>query len=432
MDDLKKIAQNTIKALQAEGADKAQCTAAVSEKREFNVDGGEFSLFRTLFDKSLSLMAIKGNKKGNIAINRFDDEAVSAAIKDCIAVAESAGEDDAWDIAPKQEDKNVVQGAPEADVDLLFSRTKELLENINDMFPKIMVEQLVVSHEKTNKVYCNTSGSSFDITNGIYEVSVMFSGHEGEVASSFFGSGVVTDSLDRPFIELGTIKKDLSDVEQQIHQKPFEGKFTGTILLTPGCLGSFISSIVGNFASDGVLLDGTSLWKNKLNEKVADERLTIHVRPDDSRIVCPEVYTTEGFLSEGYDLIEKGILKQFKLSLYVANKTGHTRAKNSAFSCVIEPGDTAYEDMVKGIKKGIIVGRFSGGNPGTNGEFSGVAKNSFLVEDGRITGAVSETMINGNLADILTNLVAISKETVCDGMDVLPYMAFDGVVISGK
>ncbi len=432
MDDVKKIAQGTIEALQAEGAEKAQCTALVSEKREFNVDGGEFSLFRTLFDKSLSLMAIKGHKKGNIAINRFDDEAVAAAVKDCIAVAESASEDEAWDIAPKQEDRKVVQGAPEADVDLLFSRTKELLKDINERFPKIIVEQMIVSHEKTNKVYCNTSGSVFDVTDGVYEVSVMFSGHEGEVASSFFGSGVITADLDTPFIELGTLKKDLADVEQQIHQKPFEGKFTGTILLTPGCLGSFISSIVSNFASDGVLLDGTSLWKNKLDTKVADERITIHIRPEDDRIVCPEVYTNEGFLSEGYDLIQKGVLKQFKLSLYVANKTGHPRAKNSAFSCVIEPGDTSYEDMVKNIKKGIIVGRFSGGNPGTNGEFSGVAKNSFLVEDGKITGAISETMINGNLADILNNLVAISKETVCDGMDVLPYMAFDGIVISGK
>ena len=55
-------------------------------------------------------MAIKGHKKGNIAINRFDDEAVAAAVKDCIAVAESASEDEAWDIAPKQEDRKVVQG----------------------------------------------------------------------------------------------------------------------------------------------------------------------------------------------------------------------------------------------------------------------------------------------------------------------------------
>ena len=61
-----------------------------------------------------------------------------------------------------------------------------------------------------------------------------------------------------------------------------------------------------------------------------------------------------------------------------------------------------------------------------------MAKNSFLVEDGQIKGAVSETMINGNLAELLNNLISISRETVEDGYSVLPYMAFDKVVISGK
>jgi len=88
--------------------------------------------------------------------------------------------------------------------------------------------------------------------------------------------------------------------------------------------------------------------------------------------------------------------------------------------------------MIKNIKKGIIVGRFSGGNPGPNGDFSGIAKNSFLIEDGEIKGAVSETMINGNLAEMLQNVVAVSKETIADGNCVLPYVAVDKIVISGK
>lgn len=98
----------------------------------------------------------------------------------------------------------------------------------------------------------------------------------------------------------------------------------------------------------------------------------------------------------------------------------------------MEGGDTPYADMIKNVKRGIIVGRFSGGQPGSNGEFSGVAKNSFLVEDGEIKGAVTETMINGNLADMLKNIISISKETVEDGTSVLPYIAVDGIVIAGK
>ena len=88
--------------------------------------------------------------------------------------------------------------------------------------------------------------------------------------------------------------------------------------------------------------------------------------------------------------------------------------------------------MLASIDKGLFVGGFSGGNPGANGEFSGVAKNSFLIENGKIKCAVTETMINGNLADILQNITAVSKEQLCDGSAVVPYIAASGVVISGK
>ena len=95
-------------------------------------------------------------------------------------------------------------------------------------------------------------------------------------------------------------------------------------------------------------------------------------------------------------------------------------------------GGKSLEDILAGIEKGLLIGGFSGGQPGTNGEFSGVAKNSFLIEHGRVTRAVTETMINGNLGDMLQNVRGISKETDDSGLFSLPYLAVDGIVISGK
>ncbi|MBP5256422.1 MAG: TldD/PmbA family protein, partial [Clostridia bacterium] len=133
-----------------------------------------------------------------------------------------------------------------------------------------------------------------------------------------------------------------------------------------------------------------------------------------------------------FNIIEKGVLNGHMLGLYVANKTGRPVVRSEFGAVVIEGGDISLDDMIKGVDRGIIVGSFSGGAPGTNGEFSGVAKNAFLVENGRISGAVSEVMINGNLGQIFGNISAISRETVCDGGSVLPYMAFPHVVVSGK
>ena len=190
--------------------------------------------------------------------------------------------------------------------------------------------------------------------------------------------------------------------------------------------------LIGNYISDGVIIDGTSLWLDKVGEQVASDKLTISKKPFDERIVGGERGTQDGFRAEDVILIEKGVLKTHSLSLYAANKTGRPVVKNTGWSLVVEPGDKSLDDIVKSVDKGLIMGGFSGGQPGANGEFSGVAKNSFYVENGEVKYAVSETMVNGNLGEIVKNIRDISKEIVCNGNSVIPYIAVDGVIISGK
>ena len=87
MEDIRLIAEKTKKALLDAGAQKAQLTVSETETHEFNVDGGEFSLFRTLFDRGLAITAYKDNKKGSIAVNRLDDDSIRNAARDCIMSA---------------------------------------------------------------------------------------------------------------------------------------------------------------------------------------------------------------------------------------------------------------------------------------------------------------------------------------------------------
>ncbi len=432
MDKLYILTEKIIEKLKAAGADMAYCTAESGETREFNVDGGEFSLFRTLFDNSLTITAFIGGKKGTVGLNSFEDDKVDEAVLNCIAAAESSEPDPAWALAPDSGERYFKKGAVEPDLNGLFDRSAELVETIKRDFPLIVVEQMIVTHENSHSVYRNTNGAVYTTDAGYYNFDLMFSAHEGEQGSSFFSSGVICDDLDRPVIELGSIKRDFEDVQKQIYTKPTEGKFVGTMLLSPGCLADFMGSIVGKFASDTTILEGTSIWKDSIGEQVADERISVSFAPGAEGIVCGQSYTTEGFVAEDFDFIKDGKLESFLTSLYISNKTGVARAKNGGGSMVIGAGDKSLDEIIAGIEKGILVGRFSGGDPAQNGDFSGVAKNSFLIENGKITCAASETMIAGNLAGMLKNLVAISKERVYDGYSILPYAAFDGITVSGK
>jgi PmbA protein len=105
---------------------------------------------------------------------------------------------------------------------------------------------------------------------------------------------------------------------------------------------------------------------------------------------------------------------------------------NPGGAYVVESGDKSFDEIVKATKRGIVVARFSGGRPSRSGDFSGVAKNSYYVENGEIKYPVSETMISGNLYDMFNNIIDISKERVSFGMAILPWVAASGVTISGK
>lgn len=432
MKEIKKTTGYVEDLLKESSVDKYAFSLFQKETREFNADLGDFSLYRTVFSNGVTVTVYKDSKMGTKAGNDFSDEALKTTVDEAVLSAQSAVEDPAHDIAPKQDAEVFNCGCYEPDIDKFFSRVEELLSDIKAQYPKVKILNVYASHTKAHSLYKNSNGTNFEKLGGSYSVTLEFSGNDGENTTGLDYASLTVSSLDEPFINLGSFRVHLESAQNQLNLTSFDGKFEGTVLFTPDCFAEFVSFIEQNYVSSSVILDGTSLWKDKIGQLVADPRITISMNSSDPRIVEGEVYTSDGYRTQDVDIIKDGILKNHLLSLYVANKTGRPVTKNSSFDLVVKAGDTAYEDIVKSIDRGLLVGGFSGGQPGTNGEFSGVAKNSYYIEDGKIKGAVSETMINGNLGEMLNNVKAISKEVVCDGSMVLPYVAVNGIVISSK
>ncbi len=433
MDKIMKLARDILDEAKKQGADYSQCSVSESEKKEFNVDGGRFSLMRTLYNRNVTITVLKDQRKGTVQVNRFDADTVKAAVQDALNAAESGKPDPAWEYARGPIEKDFVEGQPECDTDKLFERTKELLETIGKRHPKILMEQMITSHDSGRIVYANTNDVTYRSHWGAYSFSLMYSGHEGEKSTSFYGSDVTLKKLDKPVIDCGFIERDLAMVEKQLDPKPLEGKFTGPVVLAPYALSEIVLwTIMGNFVSDSCLIDGTSIWKDKLGETVADPRFSMSFEPFSDDVVVPSRYTGEGYPTENFDLIKDGKLVSFCLSQYGANKTGGKRAGNDGSNMTVRSGDKTLEEIIAGIDKGILVMRFSGGSPAPSGEYSGVAKNSFLIENGQISSALTETMISGCVPDMLKHIREISSDTLKDGNGSMPFIAFDGVTISGK
>ena len=433
MERITAVAKAVLAEAERLGADYAQCTVSESEKKEFNVDGGQFSLMRTLFNRNVVLTVLRDQRKGTVQINRFDDDALKAAAADALAACAGGKPDPAWEFAKGPADESFVEGEPECDTDRLFERTKELLDTIRERHPKILMEQMITEHNAAKTVFLSTNGVCYRTRGGCYSFGLMYSAHEGEKSSSFYGSDVTLKTLDRPVIECALIGRELAAVEKQLDPVPPEGKFVGPVILAPTALAEIvIETILDSFVGDVSLIDGTSIWKDKMGEEVADPAFSLSFEPFSEDVVIGRHYTGEGYPAENYDLIRKGKLVNFALSQHGANKTGGRRAGNDSGNMAVAPGKKTLEELIAGMDKGILVMRFSGGQPAPSGEFSGVAKNSFLIENGKITGALSETMISGCVPEMLRRIRGISSDTLKDGNVSLPYIVFDGLTISGK
>ena len=411
---------------------KGDFTICETEKHEITLKDGKFTLFRTMFDSDVSIKVIKDNKKGTAAINKCSEDEIYKAVDSAIASAEAGEADECFDIAPGLESEEFKSGALEPDIDKLMERTVELSETIAARFKKIKLIEMYAKYVRAKAIFMNTNGTRDIEETGYYELMVEYAGNDGESSTGIAGSWAIFDNLDKEFIKVGNLEKDLSDTENLLNPMRISDKFEGDIIFTPDCASQMLGYLAMNSVSDYAVISKTSVWLDKIGEKVASPLLTISSKPWDSRIVQHEVHTEDGFRSKDYTLIDKGVLKCFATSLYASKKCNVNRAENSAQDLVVEAGDTPYEDMIKGIKKGLIVGAVSCGIPGPNGELSGVAKNTFYVENGEIKGPVIETMINGNLFDMVKNIKAISKEQVCNGKMVMPYIQVEKMTISGN
>ena len=102
-------------------------------------------------------------------------------------------------------------------------------------------------------------------------------------------------------------------------------------------------------------------------------------------------------------MIRNGALTTFLVDFFCSRKLGR-RQNAGCWNLVIPPGERSVNDLIRETERGIVLARFSGGVPNHKLDFSGVAKNSFYVEDGEIRYPLIETMASGNFQDLLMNV----------------------------
>lgn len=431
MEDLNRVAEVALGALKKSGAEKAHVEVGFREVHELNVEAGRFTLLRTTVDQGVSMRAITEQKQASLAGNQFSEPVVSVLAEQTVMTAKAGAPDEAFDISPKQPPQNFKSGPEEADLDLMTERAEEFLQAVKSKFPKIILEAMTVQFVRRRRAIANTNGVHFQTAQNDFEYSAMFTAKDGKKTSSFNYTGGSTLDFAKPILNTFGMEELLSQSSEQVNAKPLSGKFVGDVIITPHCMPTFIDGMTA-YLHTGSLLKGQSLYQDKLGQKIAVENFNLRARPLDERFSIPNFITSDGFASENIDIVSGGVLKTFMLEQYGANKLKKVRAKADDSHHVIDPGSVSLKDMIRSVKRGLLFCRFSNGNPASNGDVSGVAKNSFYIENGEIQFPVNECMVSANIPQMFLNIRGISKETLNFGSADLPWVHVGDVTISGK
>lgn len=197
---------------------------------------------------------------------------------------------------------------------------------------------------------------------------------------------------------------------------------TFPVIFTPfGVSGALLSPLISAFNGKTVL-DGASPLKEKKGDAVFDSQFSFHDDPTIPFQPGSTPFDDEGVPAVRNTLVEKGTVMQFYYDLHTAalattkstgngNRNGGLPAP-SPHALMIDPGTTSQADMIKRIKEGLIIEQLMGAEQGNilNGDFSGNVLLGYKIEDGEISGRVKDTMVHGNVYQLLREIAALGND----------------------
>jgi len=310
--------------------------------------------------------------------------------------------------------------------------------------------------EHTPDLLCEAS-----VSRGTSSIRIINSrGGQADYTESFFGLGIegqlvrdtdmlfVGDSQSscRPILETAAITEAvLEQLEWAKNQATVPSGSLPVIFTPQGIASALVMPLMAAFNGKTVL-EGASPIGNKLSQQVFDRKLQVRDNPTIAYRPASRPFDDEGVPSQVTPLIEQGVLRNFLYDLQTA-ALANTKSTSSGrrgrgglpspspSTFIITPGETTFNDMMSDIKEGLVVEQLMGAGQGNilGGDFSGNVLLGFKIENGKITGRVKDTMVSGNIYQLLKDITAIGSEARwVGGFLNTPPLYFSGVSVASK
>jgi len=291
----------------------------------------------------------------------------------------------------------------------------------------------------------NTAGTDLSTSTSYYSVTIMilYPGSATGISKSFFF---------RSFQRIGDL--DLSMLAELYNHGEKESDTTGgrmKVLFMPETMYALIWRLQSATSGES-LYHKQSPLADRLGEKIFSEKLTIVDNPLDDTKPGARAFDDEGVVCKRSVIVDKGVLKNYYYDLNYAAKlnvvaSGHgfktSRWAGDALSIkpspalqyvTFEKGKRTFSQLIHDMNKGIIVcgalGAHSGNIP--NGDFSIGASPGLFVENGEIVGRLKDTMIAGNIYEVMKRVIDVEDALHPAYTGYYPAVLFDDVNVATK
>jgi PmbA protein len=218
------------------------------------------------------------------------------------------------------------------------------------------------------------------------------------------------------------------------------------VIFTPdGVVSAFLPALMTAFNGKTVL-EGASPLGKRLGEQVFDTQLSLYDDPTIDYAPHSRPCDDEGVPSRRIPLIENGVVRNFLYDLQTAGQANAVSTGSggrgrgglmspSASALVFSTGTTAFQEMLMDIKEGLLVEQLMGAEQGNvlSGDFSGNVLLGYKIENGKIVGRVKNTMVSGNVYQILKNSSTLGNlARWVSGMVLTPHIYCSNLSVASK
>jgi PmbA protein len=419
--------------------DSAEVFMVTSESTPIQFETNRLKHAQTHQNTSISLRIVKQGRVGYSTGTQPDD--ISGLVNAAVETSQFGTEChfDFPSVVEYSEVKIFDPATPKVPLDAMTKLGDELISSLRSECPDLICQAWISKRIATIKI-ANSNGCQASYKQSNFYISVSGTLIRG-TDMLFVGDG---ESSCHPIFKIASI---VSNVKKQLAwSRDLATIPTGSfpvIFTSTGVVSALISPLISAFNGKTVL-EGASPLGTRLGETFFSRKLTLNDDPTLPFRPSSRPCDDEGIPSQRTPLIKRGVVTNFLYDLQTAGLAGKRTTGSagrgrglpspSPSAFVFTPGKTTLDEMISDMKNGLIVEELMGAEQGNilGGDFSGNVLLGFRVENGKIVGRVKNTMVSGNVYQLLKNLVAVGNDVRWLGGVYTPSLYFPSISVASK